>query len=266
MSRERGLALVSVLWGIAILSLIAAAMLSASVTSAHLDRNSWNATRAGSAADEAVSQSILALLDARLAQQPRVDGTPFALTFDDVPVRVWIQDESGRINLNFAPKDQLQALFVYAGLERNDAGTLADRIVTLRTPIGAVGAVATFRAADELLAIPGVTRALFARIEPLITVFGQSGGINQRVAPRAVLRALPGMDDDAIATLLKQRDETHAAAMADTQNTAGSPLAIANSAFLITVETHVAATRVVRTAVVRFTGDVTKPYLIEAWR
>jgi general secretion pathway protein K len=266
MSRERGLALVSVLWGVAILSLIAAAMLSASVTSAHLDRNAWNATRAGSAADEAVNQSILALLDGRIARQPRVDSTPFTMTFDDVPVRVWIQDESGRVNVNFAAKDQLQTLFVSAGLEREDAGALADRIIMMRAPAGSLGVVATFRSTDDLLAVPGMSRALLARIDPLITVFGQSAGINQRVAPRAVLRTLPGMDDDAIDKLLKQRDEIHASAVADTQNTSGSPLGTTNSAFFITAETRVATTHIVRTAVVRFTGDVTKPYLIEAWR
>ena len=90
MSRERGLALVSVLWGVAILSLIAAAMLSASLTTAQIGHNSWNAARAGSVADGAVNQAILWLLDDRA--QPRVDGTAATSAFDGVPVRVWLQD------------------------------------------------------------------------------------------------------------------------------------------------------------------------------
>jgi general secretion pathway protein K len=263
MSRQRGLALVSVLWGVAILSLIAAAMLSASVTSAHLDRNGWNAARAGSVADQAVSRAILSLLDDRVRIRPRVDARPQALTFDGVPVRLWIQDESGRININFAPKDVLQSLFASAGLERGDAGTLADRIVARQTPAGAPNAHIAFRSTDELLAVPGMTPTLLARIEPLITVYGKAPVINRQVAPRAVLRLLPDLDDQGIDRLIKERDATPA----PPDDTApGSPLGLADTVFAVTAQARVGDAQIVRLAVVQFTGDVTKPYLILAWR
>jgi general secretion pathway protein K len=264
MSRQRGLALVSVLWGVAILSLIAAAMLSASVTSAHLDRNGWNAARAGSVADQAVSRAILSLLDDRVRLRPRVDAKPQTLTFDSVPVRLWIQDESGKINLNTAPKDVLASLFASAGLERGDAAALADRIVARQTPAGAPNAHIAFRAPDELLAVPRMTPALLARIEPLITVYGKAPTINRQVAPRAVLRLMPDLDDQAIDRLLKARDEPPPVPVDDTAP--GSPLGIADAVFAVTAQARVGDAQVVRLAVVQFTGDATKPYLILAWR
>ncbi len=264
MSRQRGLALVSVLWGVAILSLIAAAMLSASVTSTHLDRNGWNAARAGAVADQAVSRAILSLLDDRVRLRPRVDATPQTLTFDSVPVRLWIQDESGKINIDFAPKDVLQSLFASTGLERGEAGALADRIVARRTPEGAPNPRIAFRALDELLAVPGVTRALFARIEPLLTVYGRAPTINRQVAPRAVLRLLPDLDEQAIDRLLKDRDAPPPVPIDDTAP--GSPLGIADTFFAVTAQARVGDAQVVRLAVVQFTGDQTKPYLILAWR
>lgn len=265
MSRERGLALVSVLWGVAILSLIAAAMLSASVTTATIGRNTWNATRAGNAADTAVNRAILALLDDRAQRQPRVDGTPVLWRFNNLGVKTWVQDESGKINLNVAPKELLQGLFVSGGMSASDAGALADRVVARRGPQDTLSPKATFRAAEDLLAVPGMTREVFDRIAPALTVYGHTGAVNQQVAPREALRALPNMGDDVIDRLFKNRDAAHAAALANGM-TGGGALGAANSDFRITVEVFAPGAHVVRVAVVQFTGDATKPYLILDWR
>ncbi len=254
----------SVLWGVAILSLIAAAMLSASVTSAHLDRNGWNAARAGSVADQAVSRAILSLLDDRVRLRPRVDARPQTLTFDSVPVRLWIQDESGKINLNIAPKDVLASLFASTGMDHNEAGALADRIVARQSPAGAPGAHIAFRSTDELLAVSGMTPALLARIEPLVTVYGKAPVINRQVAPRAVLRLMPDLDEQAIDRLIKARDAPPPVPADD--SAPGSPLGLADTVFAVTAQARVGDAQVVRLAVVQFTGDQTKPYLILAWR
>ena len=252
---ERGLALVSVLWGVAILSLIAAAMLAASVSSSQIGRNVWSATQAGAVADAAVGRAVLSLMDDRMGKQPRVDGKLAVIAVDGVPVRLWIQDESGKINLNYADKSLLQSLFVSAGVAEGEAGALADRIVARRIgPNGA--ALFAYRAVDDVLGVPGMTPALFRRVAPALTVFGRNGAPNQSVAPREVLRVLPGMTDDAIADILKARDAAPAATGA----------AAPQSVYLVTAETRTAGARIVRTAVVTFTGDTTKPYLILAWR
>ena len=257
MSRERGLALVSVLWGVAILSLIAAAMLSASLTTAQIGHNSWNAARAGSVADAAVNQAILSLLDDRA--QPRVDGSAATSNFDGVPMRLWIADESGKINLNYAPKELLQGLFVSAGIGAGDAGELADRIVARRPAADDPHPRLAFRATADVLSVPGMTRALFDRVAPALTVYGRSNAIDNQVAPRQALRALPGMDDDAIARLMEQREAARSAIPA-------GALGVAQSTFQITTEVTAGGAHVVRVAVVQFTGDAAKPYLILAWR
>ncbi|HXC56395.1 MAG TPA: hypothetical protein VNU97_13950 [Rhizomicrobium sp.] len=259
---ERGLALVSVLWGISILSLIAAAMLTASVTSAHLDRNAWNAARGGAVADAAVAKGVLALLDQRAA--PRLDGTATSFALDGVAVRLRIQDESGRINLNYAPKELLQGLFVSAGLTDDDAGALAARIVKLREPRSAdAPPTLAFRAVDELLALPGVSRALLDRVAPALTVYGRSGALNSAVAPREALRALPGMSEQAIDDLLRARDA--AAQAAARSSLAGTPVA-PGAAFRVSADLSVDGARTLRVAVVQFTGDAARPYLVLAWQ
>ncbi|MEI9997222.1 MAG: hypothetical protein WDM91_21680 [Rhizomicrobium sp.] len=264
--RQRGLALVSVLWGIAILSLIAAAMLTASVTSAQLDRNAWNATRAGSIADAVVGRAILSLMDGRSGRQPRVDGTAAAAGFDGVTARLWIQDESGRINLNFADKVLLGSVFASAGLTDDQAAALADRVIARRAPQvpGGPAPPLAFRAIDALLELPGMTRALYAKIAPLLTVYGTTGAVDQTVAPPAVLKVLPGLDAHAIADLLRAREDALARMAAP--GAAPAPRAASGATFTITAEVRVGTARVVRVATVQFTGDATKPYLTMAWR
>jgi len=261
---DRGLALVSVLWGVSILSLMAAAMLTAAVSTAYVDRNRWNATRGGAVDDAVVNLAVLELMDDRGDHQPRVDGTPRSLVFASVPVRLWIQDESGKININFADRGLLTRLFESQGASAREADDLADRILDRRNSVSerrGPGALA-FRNTDELAAI-GVPPDLLARIRPAITVYGRDGTVNMDVAPAETLLALPDMDRQSVADLIKRRNE---ARMASTAAPSSSPVGGAGSTFTIVVEAHIGTARVVREAAVQFTGDRQRPYWFLSWK
>jgi general secretion pathway protein K len=264
MNRERGIALVSVLWGVAILSLIAAALLSLSLTSAGLDRNAWNRARASSAADGGVNQAILALLDPRSAHQPRIDGTASTASFDHIPIRIAIQDESGRINVNFAPKDIIAAALAASGTAKDTASEIAGRVVARRGTTNPATPKFAYRALEDLLAVEGMTRAILDRAQPLLTVFGRNETVNQQLAPRAVLAVLPGLDAEAVDRIAKERDRRAQLLAGD--DVAGAPLGTPNTVFCITVEATSGNAHVFRIAEVQFTGDVTRPYMILDWR
>jgi general secretion pathway protein K len=259
---ERGLALVSVLWGVSILSLIAATMLTAAVSTTFVDRNVWNATRGGAADDAVVNLAVLELMDDRGDRQPRVDGTARPLVFAGIPVTLWIQDEGGKININFADRDLLAALFASQGAGRDQAGTLADRILDRRKAASARGGPATvaFRDTDELIAL-GVPRDLYVKIRPAITVYGRNAGVNQDVAPREALLAMPNMDAQTVSDMIRRRNEARLA-----MPPGGGPVANAGTAFAITVEARVNGALVVREAVVQFTGDERRPYWFLSWK
>jgi general secretion pathway protein K len=258
---QRGLALVSVLWGVAILSVIAAAMLTASLTTAYVGRNVWNATRGATLDEAAINRSILALMDDRPGRQPRTDGAARTVTFDGESVRVWIQDESGRINLNVADKETLQSLFRSAGLERDAATTLVERVVAARGQSSqAGGSSVTFRTVDDIRGVSGMSDALYARILPLVTVYGRSGAVNTQVAPRAVLLALPNASESSVADLLRDRDAARATIPS------GGAAIQPNATFMITAESRVGGAHAIRVAVVQFTGDAEKPYWFLSWQ
>jgi general secretion pathway protein K len=258
---QRGLALVSVLWGVSILSLITTAMLTASLTGARMGRNEWNAVRAGAAADGAVQMAILSLMDDRPDHQPRIDGTASNRYFDGVSVRVRVQAEAGKINVNFADKDLMSRLFQFAGLSKGDADALADEVVARRA---AASPTRAFKSLDELLTVPGMSQALFERLVPMLTVYGTSGVVDSKTTPLEVLRALPDLDGRDLVDILTARDEAYAA-MRQSSNMTAAPLGTMGASFTITAESRVDGALVVRKAVVLFTEDAKNPYLIQDW-
>jgi general secretion pathway protein K len=285
-SGEHGLALVSVLWGVAILSLIASAVLYASVLSAQLSRNSAASDQAAAVADAGISRAILSLLDNRAGQQWPADGTAQSFSFGGVTVRVAIADETGKIDLNKASADTLTSLFESAGVSPNDAATLAGRVVDWRSTGGDANGdtaedysdaslawrprKASFQSVDELKLVLGMTPSLFAKLAPMVTVYAHTANVNTAVASRAVLLALPGMDIRKVEDILAQRQ---AASATLTQSLFGPPQpqpgnasVQAGHAFTVRSEVRVGNTDFVRQAVVDITGNPVHPYFFYNWQ
>lgn len=272
---ERGIALASVLWGMAALSLIAAAMLSSSMNAVYIARNSWTQAQAENTADTAIQRAIFSLFDPRSERRLPVDGTTQTLTVNDQAVSVSIQDEAGRIDVNYANRNLLRDLFKAGGAAPQDADTLADRVADWRTPgstHGLNGATADdyrnagysyaprgrlFQSASEVGLVMGMTPALFARIEPALTVYSHSPNIDMRAAPKEALMAIPGMDADKAAETISYR--------APPPNGAGLYYGLVNPvghAFTITVT----VAHITRKAVVMVSGDPAHPVWMLDWK
>lgn len=285
---ERGLALVSVLWALSILSLIAAAMMSSSVLSYRMERNDWQRLQMQTLAEFAINRAILGLDDGRPEKRWRIDGVPQDFVIEGAHVRVAIQDERGKIDLNAAGDDQLRQLFLSAGAAADEAEALTHRIVNWRVqndekdPENAAEADKApakpgfrprngqFQSVDELKLVTGMTPALFARVERAITVHSKQALIDQSVAPKEVLLSLPDMDEQKAEAIIATRANP-------TGPLAGSPSG-ANSSiispaiplngrvFTITAQVVRGKLHAIEEMVVELTGDPKRPYLILSWK
>jgi general secretion pathway protein K len=232
------------------------------------------------------------LLDPSPERRWRVDGTPIDVTFAGRILRVAIQDERGRIDLNTAPDELLAGLFRNAGgLSQDAADALVDRVADWRDPDdlrrlnGAEAADyrqagraylprnAPFQSVDELMLVLGVTPDLFRRVRPALTVHAHTTNIDPLVAPREALAALPGITPDRIEAVLREREGngaggSGAATASGTGVIGATDTMLAGRAFSITVEVPLpggdAPYR--RTAIVRMTGDPRMPYWVHDWR
>lgn len=197
-----------------------------------------------------------------------------------------IQDEGGKIDLNAAPDELLRGLFRSSGLDDAQSAALAAAVADwrdeddLRRAAGAEESDyraagleyapknRTFQAIEELQQVLGMSRALYTRLAPAITVHSQRSSVNTATAPPQVLRSLPGMDDDRVRLLLEERERALAAAAAARPDEEGlSPMRSRIGVHAIHAESRTAAgATFAREAVVGTPGGPEEPYSLLVWR
>jgi len=289
---ERGWALISVLWVTAMLAMMAAATQELTVTSVRTERRALTRAHLEADIDAAVVRALLALDDARSVSRWRIDGYPYPFLYDGVTMKVAIQDEDGKFDLNQADDDTLEPLFESVGVDSRTANIIADRIVEWRTEVtsddahtlhggtdadyAAAGVPwrprhGDFQTVSELNLVLGVTPALFERVRPALTVYSQSDSPDENLAPRVVLNALYPGNPGQVEKLLSARAGTFSQTDLRTSQAASTGATIAPGTDLAgrTFEVDVDATyqnrHQIRRAVVVMTGDSTRPYLVQHW-
>ena len=227
---QRGVALVIVVWAAVLISVIAASFIVERRTEQLIVRNSAEIARAEAAANAAVMVAVLQLYRGDSAPDRWMkDGTPRDWTFDGIPVRVVIRDESAKIDINTANDALLRGLFMSAGLPEDEAAHLVDAVLdwrdadSLKRANGAEEedyraaglaykpANEPFQAIEELQLVLGMRPDLYRRIAPSITVFSRQPGINVHLASRDVLLALPGVTAEQVDQYIAAREANRAA-------------------------------------------------------
>ena len=119
--RERGIALVAVLWGVVLLSLMTAGVVA--LTRAENQRTSLEHARARQslALEAALGAVIQQLTTAPPSRRSLLAGGPYHYEHDGMALDVFLEFESGRIDLNAANDPLLKALFQSAGASMEEA-------------------------------------------------------------------------------------------------------------------------------------------------
>ena len=141
---------------------------------------------------------------------------------DSIPVEVETRDLGTQLNINSMGEGQLRNFFSFALrdfasadrisqaiLDWRDADSLprshgAERDYYIREGRLALPANQPFREVSDMLAVEGITEAIYARVAPYLTTRG-TGMINVNSADTLVLRSVPGMTDQILANILSQR-------------------------------------------------------------
>jgi general secretion pathway protein K len=228
MSRRRragasGVALIFVLWLLALLTLLLGSFALITRTESLQARHLFDTTRARYAAEAGINQAAwaLSLPDPTLRWLP--DGREYRIQFEEAEVSIRITDESGLIDLNAADAQTFVNLFVTTGVELTEATAIAESILDWRDgddlkllngaedsdyraaefPYGAKDA--PFDLVAELQQVMGVSYELYQRIAPALTVYSGQAVPNLAYAPVEVLRAFPNIDPAMAQMLIEQR-------------------------------------------------------------
>ena len=131
---ERGIALILVLWVLALLSVLAVGFASNARTELLIVRNQVESARARAIAEAGISLAILEMTQVDLEQRWPADGREHVLTYGENLIRVRVQDEAGKIDINAAPDEMLEGLFRTVGVDAAPASRLVDAIADWKDP------------------------------------------------------------------------------------------------------------------------------------
>ena len=180
---DAGIALVAVLWGVLLLSVLAVSFGAGAGREARLARNFLDNSEARSAAGAGVYWAVGELLKPPEERRVTPNGSTYEIAFAGSRLQVTIQDEAGKVDLNVASPALLAGLMSAAG-----AGPESSRRIA--------AAVADWRDADSLRHLDGAERAdyeaaglprpkdgPFRLVAELRTVFGVGPELYEAVAP-----------------------------------------------------------------------------------
>lgn len=186
--RQRGFALLIVLWTLGLLALLGTQVLKVSRQDTQLARNLLDAAALEMTADGAVQQAIWHVLDSSTARWS-ADGLVHLIRIGDARVAVHIDNEADKVNPGVASPELLQALMLQVGADPVSAANLAASIVQWRLGSGPAArrnttylryqragmdyapSGAPLASIDELRSVIGMTQDLLTRLRPHLTVF-----------------------------------------------------------------------------------------------
>jgi len=191
MTREKGFALLIVLFALAMLALLGSTVLATARQDVQIARNLREAAVLRAAAHGAVQQAIFRVLD-QSNQHWVADDLPRAIRVGGSLVMVRVANENDKVNPNTASLPLLRALLIQVGADPATAEREAEAIVAWRLASGVPGrpdattaryiaaglafgpSGAPFANLDELGAVMGMTPTLLTRLRPHLTVFTES--------------------------------------------------------------------------------------------
>ncbi len=275
-SGQRGVALLLVLWACTLLAILLGGYAALARTEGLQARYDFAQTQAHYAAEAGVMRAVYGLQDPQAKQRWIGDGRTYTFHYGDATVRLSSVDEGGKVDLNTASPEVLQALFQATGMPQAQAQILAGRLVDWRNPVNLVGAADSGRAAyaaagrdygprnapfasvEELQMVLGMTPALYRQLAGVITIWSGSTSPDPDMAPPLALAAIPGMT-------AQQREAIEAARIKH----ANDPSLILNNGTTHSIRSEATladGTRAVLRVTVRLQSGQAQSYAVLRWR
>ena len=250
--RQNGIALVLVLWIIALLTVMALGLTTTQRTESALTQNQLDGARFRALAEGAINLTVLNLVTTPLETVPREavvvpDGVVHRLQLDGERIEVEVQNEASRIDLNQATSEQLAALIDVVNADTLDDGSTRDSVVgaiidwrdaddlaqlngaedgdyvSAGMPYGARDDL--FESREELRQVFGMTPKLYEKLAPHVSVDNDSRQVDLEFASAAVLAATQGISlDNARRVVDERRDPVVPGAQQARVTNRGGPL------------------------------------------
>ncbi len=223
MKQQNGLALIVVLWVVTLLTIMASSFSLTIQRETAITSGAKEKAVAAAIAEAGINYAILMLMVKDKELRWQGFGSLYEIEYSGIRVRIQIADESGKLNINLATKEQLQQLLTSLEVDDAIADNLSDAILDWRdkndlhrlngaekqhyidADLKYEPRNADFKSIEELQMVLGVTAQIYAQLEELISVFTKNKQINPTTATRAMLLTLPDVNEEMVDEYLQQR-------------------------------------------------------------
>ena len=218
--------MVLVLWVLSLLIIMAGSFALSMRREAALISVLKNNAHAKAIAESGISLAEMMLLSPDPSKVWRADGSIYEIRASDAIIRIRLQSEAGKIDINKADQAVLQSLMALAPVDSEQQGKLVDAILDWRDADNLVridGAEKEeyqeaglnyeprnkpFESTEELQLVLGMNKKVLAWLDPLVTIYSNQPRINYQVASKEVLQAMPGLDAGIIDSFVIMRMES----------------------------------------------------------
>ncbi len=225
MERNKGFALIVVLWVVTLLTIMGSSFALTIQRESAIISGLKEKSQAAALAEAGIYYAIMKLSIKDKEQQWKAYSSLYEIDFDETDVRVQIADESGKIAINYAKKKQLQQMFSSVGVDEDEAESLTDAILDWRDKNnikGENGAEkqeyedeglsygprdAPFESLEEIQMVLGMTTEIYKKLESIVSIYTKISRVNPKTAPRSVLLTLPEVDAEMVDEYILQRVE-----------------------------------------------------------
>ena len=221
---ESGIALLLVLWMLIILVGIIGVFALVASTEHQQGKLLARTVQAHYAAEGGIDVATMRLSNPDPLLQWVPDNRVYKYTVDKTRIEIRTVDESGKVDINVAGADVIYTLLLAVGADAEQAQNISSAIMDWRDPDDLLtlpgGAEdpqyasagrpygskdGAFQTISELQQVLGMTPELYAKLQPLITIYSGLNRPNPSFASPEVLAAL-GLQAPQIAQLLAQRE------------------------------------------------------------
>ncbi|TCV87574.1 general secretion pathway protein K [Methylomonas methanica] len=207
-TRQRGLALVIVIWILTLLSLMAGSFALSMRRESSVAGALKNNAQAQALAETGLSIAQFMLQHADPEQRWHADGSIYRIPGNDSEIRIRILSESGKVDINAAEEPLLKALINSVSDDEKLQQHLLDALLDWRDaddeprPQGAekkqyrqAGLAyqpsnQPFQSLEELQLVLGFNADIFERLQPWITIYSGQAELNSRLAPPELLQII----------------------------------------------------------------------------
>ena len=223
MNTNKGLALIVVLWVITLLTIMASSFSLTIQRESAITSGLKEQAEALALAEAGISYAAVMLLTKDKELRWEAFGSLYEIEFAGKKIRIQVSDESGKLNINLANKEQLQQLFSSLSVDDGLDDSLSDAIIDwqdkndLRRLNGAEKQDyadaglnyeprnAKFKSIEELQMVLGMTPKIYKQLEDMISVFTNNKEINPASASREMLLTLPDVSKEQVDEYIVQR-------------------------------------------------------------